>query len=57
MKKAEATLPYADLSLMFNYIPKKKTVQISRLHSFCIFGAEELIENKNRETNAICNSL
>lgn len=57
MKKAEATLPYADLSLMFNYIPKKKTVQISRLHSFCIFGGEELIENKNRETNAICNSL
>lgn len=50
-------LPYADLRNLYNYQPKKKNIEIGILSPFCLFGEEEHLEKKNRETDAICSSL
>lgn len=49
-------LPYADLRTLYNYQPKKKTLDIGLLSPFCIFGEEEYLGKKERETNAFCSS-
>ena len=43
MKKKQAILPYADFSLMYNFHPKKKNIQICKMEAFCLFGEEEHI--------------
>lgn len=57
-KKASATLPYADLTSMFGYQPKTKSIEIGTISEFCLFGEQELIydqkQTKKRQTSAVC---
>ena len=55
-QSVEGVLPYADLRTLYNYQPKKKNIDLGILSPFCIFGEEEHLEKKDRETNAICHS-
>ena len=35
----------------------KKNIEICRMQAFCLFGEEEHIEGKPRDTTALCNSI
>lgn len=35
----------------------KKDIEICRMEAFCMFGEEEMIERKPRDTTATCNSI
>jgi hypothetical protein len=43
--------------MLYNFKPVKKVVEIGIINPFCIFGEEEMIENKRRDTTVRCTSL
>ena len=50
-------LPYADFHLLYNYQPTYKNVEIGLINPFCIFGEEEIVESRLRETTVRCVAL
>ena len=56
-KVKNSVLPYADLSKMYGFRPSKKLIDIGVMTPFCIFGEEEYLMGKKRDTNAQCHSI
>lgn len=50
-------LPYANFEQLYNFRHTKKVVELGILTPFCIFGEEEMIENKRREITIKCSSF
>jgi hypothetical protein len=50
-------LPYANFEHLYNYRPINKIIELGILTPFSLFGEEEIIEHKRRETTIRCSSL
>ena len=50
-------LPYANLEHLYNYKPKRKVFRLGVLTPPCLFGEEELVSGRKRETSVRCISL
>ena len=50
-------LPYANFNGVYNYKPEQKIITLAQINPICVFGEEEIIDNKLRQVNAKILSL
>ena len=50
-------LPYANFNRVYNYVPEQKVITLAQVTPICIFGEEEIVDNRHRQVNARVLSL
>lgn len=56
-KKDDGVLHFANLTRLYNYRPMKKSIEISLISSFGLFGEEEVVFQTKRQATVQVNSI